>query len=101
VLRSQPVLNSYSFGGPLILSGIRPYIDGRADLYGDAFMLGHHRIIGGDTAAFDAAVRKWGINWTILSPEERLVSLLDRDAGWHRIHADRWAVVHRRKHGTP
>src|SRR5439155_6832644 len=35
-LRSQPVLNGYSMGGPLILSGIRPYVDGRGDMYGDA-----------------------------------------------------------------
>ena len=29
------MLNGYSMGGPLILSGIRPYIDGRGDMYGD------------------------------------------------------------------
>ncbi|QNP44812.1 hypothetical protein H9L14_08540 [Sphingomonas sediminicola] len=28
-LRSQPVLNGYVMGGPLILSGIRTYVDGR------------------------------------------------------------------------
>ena len=35
------MLNYYSFGGPLILSGIRPYIDGRGDMYGDRFVLGY------------------------------------------------------------
>jgi hypothetical protein len=93
-LRSQPVLNSYSFGGPLILNGIKPFIDGRADLYGDDFMLGHHHIVSGDAAAFEEAVRKWGIGWTILAPGEPLVSLLDRKPGWRRAYADKWAVVH-------
>ena len=44
-LRSQPVLNGYSMGGPLILSGIRPYIDGRGDMYGDDLVLGFARIM--------------------------------------------------------
>jgi hypothetical protein len=93
-LRSRPLLNSYSFGGPLILHGVRPFIDGRADLYGDRFVLGHHRIMGGDMAAFDAVSRKWGVRWTILEPGEPLVPLLDRKPGWRRFYADRWAVVH-------
>jgi hypothetical protein len=97
-LRSSPVFNSYSFGGPLILSGIRPYIDGRADLYGDAFMLGHHRIVSGDIEAFDQAADKWGIGWTILEPGEPLVALLDRKPGWRRSYADKWAVVHVAEH---
>ena len=93
-LRTAPVLNGYGFGGPLILAGIRPYIDGRADLYGDAHMFAHQRMIDGDKAAFDQAVRRWGIGWTILPPASRLAARLDREPGWRRIYADRWAVVH-------
>ena len=70
-LRSQPVLNGYSMGGPLILSGIRPYIDGRGDMYGDA----HGRRLFADRArrwqAFDAAVQRWDIRWAILPNEAR------------------------------
>jgi hypothetical protein len=97
-LRSKPVFNSYSFGGPLILNGIRPYIDGRADLYGDPFMLGHHRIVSGDIAAFEQAAEKWGIGWTMLEPGEPLVALLDQKPGWRRSYADEWAVVHVAEH---
>jgi hypothetical protein len=93
-LRGLPVMNGYGFGGPLILSGIRPFIDGRADLYGDAHMFEHQRIIDGDRVAFDRAVRQWGIRWTILPPESRLAARLDREPAWRRIHADRWAVIH-------
>lgn len=94
-LRARPVLNSYSFGGPLILEGIRPFIDGRADLYGDAFMFNHKAIVEGDKHAFEAARRKWDIGWTMLAPREGLVRVLDQEPGWRRIYADRWAVVHR------
>ena len=36
-IRRQPVYNEYSQGGPLVMLGVRPYIDGRADMYGDDF----------------------------------------------------------------
>lgn len=93
-LRGAPVFNSYSFGGPLILNGIAPFIDGRADMYGDAFTFRSRAIEDGDAAAFRRAVDRWGIAWTILYPGTRLVKVLDRDPDWHRIYADEWAVIH-------
>jgi hypothetical protein len=96
-LRSQRVLNTYGMGGPLIMAGIEPFIDGRADMYGDAFKFEHQRIVDGDAEAFARAARQWDIKWTILAPDEELVALLDRTPGWTRIHADRWAVVHLRR----
>jgi hypothetical protein len=93
-LRDQPVLNSYAFGGPLILNGVRPYIDGRADMYGDAFMFLHHRMMQGDLAAFRRESERWGLRWTILSPLDPLSRALDGESGWRRIHTDEWAVVH-------
>ena len=93
-LRSQPVLNGYSMGGPLILSGIRPYIDGRGDMYGDALVLGFVRISNADPGAFDAAVRRWNIRWAMLpARSERLIALLDR-AGWKRIYKDKVGVIY-------
>lgn len=96
-LRRRPVLNGYGFGGPLILAGIRPYIDGRVDMYGDAFTFDHDAMMLGDRAAFDRAVARWGIAWTILPPGLPLVARLDRDRRWQRLHADPWAVVHVRR----
>jgi hypothetical protein len=93
-LRKEPVLNSYSFGGPLILDGIRPFIDGRGDMYGDAFMFEHRRIMDGDTAAFGQAVRQWGVRWAIISPLDPLSSKLVKIPGWQRIYADKWAVIY-------
>lgn len=93
-LRSQPVMNSYAFGGPLILNGIRPFIDGRGDMYGDAFMFAHRRMMDGDMEAFAHAAKRWGIRWTILSPLDPLSRKLDEAPGWRRAYADRWAVIH-------
>ncbi len=96
-LRRQPVLNEYSFGGALIYAGIKPYIDGRADMYGDAFFLDATRILDGDRASFDRAVKRWHISWTILPPHSAVVARLDHDPTWRRQYTDRWAVIHVRR----
>lgn len=93
-LRAAPVLNAYRFGGYLVFAGIRTYIDGRADMYGDAFNHEYQRIIRPDPAALEAALARDGIRWTIFPPDETIVFLLDRKPGWHRLFADEVAVVH-------
>jgi hypothetical protein len=81
-------------GGPLILSGIRPFIDGRGDMYGDALVSDYVRITSGDRAAFEQAVRQWGIRWAILPRRSRLIWLLDHSPGWRRVAADEAGVVY-------
>ena len=93
-LRSQPVLNGYSMGGPLILSGIRPYIDGRGDMYGDELVLGYARIVHGDASAFGAAVRRWKIRWAILPNESKLIRVLDHTPGWRLIRRDKVGAIY-------
>ena len=96
-LRAEPVLNAYDFGGALILDGIAPFIDGRADMYGDDFVADAHAIERGDARRFDAAVKRWNIRWTILHPSEGLVTVLDHDPSWRRAYADQYAVIHVRR----
>jgi len=94
-LRSQPVLNGYSMGGPLILSGIRPYIDGRGDMYGDDLVLGFSRISHGDANAFSAAVQRWNIRWAIIpNQSNRLIALLDHSPDWRRIAHDKVGTIY-------
>jgi hypothetical protein len=94
-LRSQPVLNGYSMGGPLILSGIRPYVDGRGDMYGDELVVGYTHIRDGDAAALAAAVQRWNIRWAILPNRyTKLLALLDRSPGWRRIYKDGVGVIY-------
>lgn len=93
-LRARPVFNTYSFGGYLIYQGVRPFIDGRSDMYGDALFSRQIKIMSGDGKAFAQAQKQYGIDWTILGPNEGLVRTLDVTPGWKRIYTDRWAVVH-------
>lgn len=93
-LKSQPVFNEYSFGGPLILAGVRPYIDGRADMYGDAFFSEYARIARGDVAAFQRAVERYGIRWTMLPESSPLVKALDSSPRWRRVYTDKVGIIH-------
>jgi len=91
------VLNAYDFGGALILNGIAPFIDGRADMYGDDHTANAYAIERGDAGRFSAAVERWNIRWVILHPTERLVVVLDRSSAWKRIYEDKYAVVYARR----
>ena len=96
-LRSQPVLNGYSMGGPLILSGIRPYVDGRSDMYGDDLIIEYKRITDGDAQALAGAVHRWNIRWAILPNRyTKLIALLDSSPEWRRIYKDGVGAIYRR-----
>jgi hypothetical protein len=93
-LAAEPVFNNYSFGGLLIFDGIRPLVDSRADLYGDAFLDGYAHAIGADEPVVDALFRKYHVAWTILAPGDRLVGAMDHRKGWRRLYADKYAIIH-------
>jgi len=93
-LAGAHVLNEYGFGGYLIFRGVRPFIDSRAELYGDAFLTDYARIVTPDAKALNSAVEKYHIGWTIFPPDSPVVAVLDLMPGWHRFYADDIAVVH-------
>lgn len=100
-LLSRPVFNEYSFGGYLIFKGVRPFIDGRTDLYGDAFMEGYAAMTASRGALLSDRLDARGVAWTILSPANAAVAELDGLPGWRRIHTDERAVVHVRRDAMP
>jgi hypothetical protein len=93
-LRDKPVFNEYSFGGLLAFEGIAPFIDGRSDMYGDAFTTDYFKVLHGDAARWKAAEARWKFAWAILPPDNALVKILDHEPGWRRAYADKWAVIH-------
>jgi hypothetical protein len=100
-LRAQPVFNAYGFGGYLISQGVRPFIDGRTDMYGDAFTNAFFRADQPDLATLDALLTRWKVAWTILAANDPTVAVMDRRPGWRRLYADRYAVVHVREGALP
>jgi hypothetical protein len=93
-LRDTPVLNDYAFGGYLIWNRVRPFIDSRADLYGDIFLRDYATIVSPDKDALAAALAFHHARWTIFSADAPVVRLLDATPGWRRFYSDKLAVVH-------
>jgi len=96
-LRSEPVLNSYDFGGYLIFEGVKPYIDGRADMYGDAFVRAYFEMMAPDAERLRRDLVQRDIAWTLLAPSEKAVRVLDAMPDWSRAYADEFAVIHIRR----
>jgi len=89
------VLNEYSFGGFLIYEGIPVFIDGRADMYGDAFVEKFSDALRvKERKRFLAFLDEHGFGWSLLAPETPAIAVLDDLPGWRRIYADDTAVVH-------
>ena len=94
-LRAWRGFGYYSFGGTLILNRFPVYIDGRADMYGEQIMMDYYRLADGDEPGpWRAAQKRWNIGWTVLPPQSRRARWLDKQPGWRRYYADKWAVIH-------
>jgi hypothetical protein len=91
---SGPVLNEYRFGGYLIFAGIPTFVDGRADMFGDAFIERENKAITLIDDDLPALLHHYKIGWTLMPAGSRAAILLDHLAGWRRLYADDIAVVH-------
>jgi hypothetical protein len=90
------ILNHYNWGGYFIwrlYPEYRVYIDGRADLYGDAFMddLAAAYYLRGDS--WGRSFERWGIRTVVLPPDAPLVTALRALPDWQAIYSDDQAVV--------
>lgn len=83
------VFNDYGFGGYLMSTGRRPFIDGRVDMYGDDLLRRFN-----DTANLPRLLDDYRIEWTLLRPTSPHLALLDRLPGWRRLYSDDTAVIH-------
>ena len=90
-----PVLNEYGWGGHLIHANIAPFIDGRADIYGDDFLKTYMEALAlKETDGLEKLLEKYKIEWTLLAPGSPAVTFLDHLPEWRRLYTDKTAVVH-------
>jgi len=89
------VLNDYNFGGYFIASGISPFIDGRAELYGEDFIMPYYRALRLDRPVeLIGLLDSYRIEATMLRPGTPAIALLDHLPGWQRAYADNVAIIH-------
>jgi hypothetical protein len=89
-----PILNDYNFGGYLIFRGIPVFIDSRADMYGEKFVMSTLETVWLARPGFEELLEKYHIQSTLLPADAAAARLLDRLPGWRRLYTDDIAVVH-------
>ncbi|MGH9576911.1 MAG: hypothetical protein ACRD3R_05690, partial [Terriglobales bacterium] len=79
----QPLFHRYDWGGYLLWY-LHPeyysYIDGRADLHGDAFMEEYFRTYRGGSR-WQETLERWNVQSALVEPEAPIASLLRQDPG--------------------
>lgn len=91
----DPIFNWYDWGGYLIWKLYperRVYIDGRADVYGDAFIEEFLRASKGQ-GDWREPLRRYDIRTVIVKTDSPLASLLIKEEGWSKAFEDAQAVV--------
>ena len=89
------VLNDLPFGGYMIWRQMPVFIDGRAELYGEAFEVAYYRALQlRDVNGFLNLLKTAQIDAVLLTPSTPAVGLLDNIGGWERVYSDGKAVLH-------
>lgn len=98
-----PVFNDYDFGGFLLHVGIPTFIDGRAELFGGAFIKRYADAVGlRGEEPLPYLLDRHGIEWTLLRKGQAANRLLEQLPGWHLAFSDDVATVFvRRRQATP
>ena len=88
------VFNSYDFGGYLIFSSIPTFIDGRTELFGDAFLRKYVDAVNlvDINSAFEL-LDEYKVTWVVLRPKDPLAKALAQSALWEVVFSDDYSVV--------
>lgn len=99
-LADMPGYNSYNWGGYLIWRQIPVFVDGRADVYGDAFLTFYRQ-------AFDAQ-RNWAepleefnVAYVLMENGSPLNTVLEASPEWEHVYHDHLAHIYLRKGAVP
>jgi hypothetical protein len=94
-----PLFNSYNWGGYLIYKlwpAYPVYIDGRTDLYDDAFIRRYLNVVSGGEG-WRQTLDEDGINLVLIESGSTLAKFLKSDPAWDILYQDGMAIVFVRK----
>jgi hypothetical protein len=98
--KSGHILNGYEFGGYMIAQGVAPFIDGRAELYGEKFVMDHHRAVSlQDVDILFRLLNDYKIDAALFNPTTPAAQLLDGFGGWQKVYADESSAAYIRTTG--
>ncbi|MGY3342402.1 hypothetical protein ACVW16_004598 [Bradyrhizobium sp. USDA 4474] len=99
--KAQRIFNAYQFGGYLISRDMPVFIDGRAELYGETFVMDFFK--GVEVKKLDNLTRlldEYKIDATLMVADSPAAQVLDHIKGWKRLYGDNIAVIHVRDGAT-
>ena len=92
---AKRILNDLPFAGYFISRGIPVFVDGRAELYGEPFVMAYYRAMQlKDVNVLLDMLKHYDIDATVLTPATPAASFMDHVPGWQRLYADDNAIVH-------
>jgi len=92
---AERIFSTSPFGGYLMSRDIKAFIDGRAELYGEQFVIDYFdAVTAKDVDTLLRIFDKYRIDATLLTPSLPATKVMDHLAGWKRLYADSIAVVH-------
>jgi hypothetical protein len=93
--KAERIFSTSPFGGYLLSRDIKAFIDGRAELYGEKFVIDYFdAVTAKDVETLLRLLDTYKIDATLLTPTLPATKVLDHLPGWKRLYADGIAVVH-------
>ncbi|MBR0970335.1 MULTISPECIES: hypothetical protein [Bradyrhizobium] len=92
---AQRIFSTAPIGGYLVSRNVKTFIDGRAELYGEQFVLDYFDAVEGKNAeTLLRLLDTYQIDATLLNGWIPAARIMDHLPGWKRIYTDDIAVVH-------
>jgi hypothetical protein len=92
---AQRIFSTAPIGSYLIFRNLKTFIDGRAELYGEQFVLDYFDAIEGKNAeTLLRLLDTYQIDATLLNGSTPAARIMDHVPGWKRLYSDDLAVIH-------
>jgi hypothetical protein len=99
---AERVFSTAPFGGYLISRDMKAFIDGRAELYGEQFVMDYFDAVEGrNVETLLRFLDDYRIDATLLNATSPAAKMLDHVAGWKRLYTDEIAIIHVRDNRQP
>ncbi len=84
--------NSYNWGGYLIWRGVPVFVDGRADVYGDPFLL-RYRETFEVRSTWQAPLDEYNVDYVLMERGTPLTAVLAASPEWSQVYEDEIAEI--------
>jgi len=95
-----PTFNNYNFGGYMIWSGYKVFIDGRSDPYERGGAFSDYLFISHMKPGTASVLNAYGIQSCLIERDEPLATMLAVLPGWQKVYADNLSVLFVKRNGA-